>query len=129
MTNGDSTPRTQKVTSVGAELIGAARRRRAGSAWRSGRNRDGVADHDRVIADEHLLHDQAHDALALKDVQGVGGQAQPRQERREGLCQAQDDARSLVCSAIAAFDKVRSQTSQGPFAPMVQSTWDERRMV
>jgi hypothetical protein len=34
-----------------------------------------VANHDRVIADEHLLHDQAHDALTLKDVQSIGGQA------------------------------------------------------
>jgi hypothetical protein len=34
-----------------------------------------VADHDRVLADEHLLDDQAHDALTLKDVQRVGSQA------------------------------------------------------
>jgi len=36
-------------------------------------DRDGVANHDRIIADEYLLHDQADDALALKDVQCVGG--------------------------------------------------------
>jgi len=47
-----------------------------------------VADHDRVIADEYLLDDQAHDTLTLNDVQGVGGHAQPRQKRRERLCQA-----------------------------------------
>jgi hypothetical protein len=34
-----------------------------------------VADHDRVVADEHLLYDQAHDALALENIQCVGGQA------------------------------------------------------
>src|SRR5712692_8987291 len=76
-TRGLTTPRTQKVTSVGSEVMGAAQRRRTAPARRSGRHRDGVADDDRVIADEHLVHDQAHDTLALKDVQCVGGQAQP----------------------------------------------------
>jgi RNA-directed DNA polymerase len=72
---GVVTPRTQKVTSVGSDVIGAAQPGRTAPARRSGRHRDGVADHDRVIADEHLLHDQAHDALALEDIQCVGGQA------------------------------------------------------
>jgi hypothetical protein len=56
-----------------------------------------VADHDRVIADEHLLHDQAHDALAFKDIECVGGHAQPRRERRERLRQAQ------VCPTISGL--------------------------
>jgi hypothetical protein len=55
---GVITPRTQKVTSVGSDVIGAAQPGRTAPARRSGRNGDGVADHDRVIADEHLLHDE-----------------------------------------------------------------------
>jgi hypothetical protein len=34
-----------------------------------------VTDNDRVIADEHFLDDQAHDALSLEDVQRVCGHA------------------------------------------------------
>ena len=48
-----------------------------------------MTDDDRVIADKHLLDDQAHDALALEDVQRVGGHTQPREERRERLREAQ----------------------------------------
>ncbi|MDO8677260.1 MAG: reverse transcriptase domain-containing protein, partial [Acidobacteriota bacterium] len=47
---GVITPRTQKVTSVGAGIIGAAQRRRTAPARRSGRDGDGVAKHNRVIA-------------------------------------------------------------------------------
>src|SRR6266536_2249795 len=86
---GVMTPRTQKVTSVVSEVIGATRRREAASVGRSRWHGDAVADHDRVIADEHLLDDQSHEALPLENVERIGGYAQPNEKCRERLRQAQ----------------------------------------
>src|SRR6267143_3558221 len=66
---GVASPRTQKVTSVDSGFIGADRRRRIAAVRRCRWNGDAVADHDRVIADEYLLDEQAHEALSLEDVQ------------------------------------------------------------
>src|SRR5881409_2654910 len=55
---GVITPRTQKVTSLICEVVGGIRRR-AAPVRRCRWNGNGVADDDRVISDEHLLHDQA----------------------------------------------------------------------
>lgn len=83
------TPRTQKVTSHVSDAVRVTRRRGADPVGRSGWNGDAVADQDRVLADEHLLDDQAHDALALENVERVRGHAQPREKSRERLRQAQ----------------------------------------
>ena len=40
---------------------------------------------DVVLADQHLLHEKADDALALWDVQGRGGGTQARQKSCQGL--------------------------------------------
>ena len=48
-----------------------------------------MADDDGVAVDEHFFHDQAHDALPLDDVEGIGGHADPRQKRRECLRESQ----------------------------------------
>lgn len=49
-----------------------------------------MADNDGVVADQNLLDDEAHDSLALDDVKRIGGAAQSCEERRKGLCQAQE---------------------------------------
>ena len=54
---------------------------------------------DCVVADEDVLDDQAHDSLALQDVERVGGVAQPAEERRESLSQAQE--RSAIGSLVS----------------------------
>ena len=48
-----------------------------------------MADHDRVVLDEDLLDDEAHDSLPLRDVERLGCCAQAREKRRQGLGQAQ----------------------------------------
>jgi hypothetical protein len=48
-----------------------------------------MPDDDSVVADEDVLDDEAHDALALNDVKGVGGAAQTAEERRQSLGKAQ----------------------------------------
>lgn len=48
-----------------------------------------MPDDDSVIANEDVLDDEAHDALALNDVKGVGSAAQTAEERRESLGKAQ----------------------------------------
>ena len=48
-----------------------------------------MSDHDRVVADEHFLDDEAHDSLLLDDVERLGRRAQAREERRQSLRQAQ----------------------------------------
>ena len=65
------TPRTQKVTSVDIGFVGPDRRRRITPARRCRWNWDAVANQDCVIADQHLLDEQAHEALPLKDVERV----------------------------------------------------------
>ena len=50
-----------------------------------------MPDDDRVVADEDVLDDEAHDALALNDIKRVGSVAQTAKERRESLGQAQED--------------------------------------
>ena len=83
------TPRTQKVTSMVRAVTGAAARF-AGVRWRRPRgNWNAVSDHDRVVADEHFLDDEAHDSLLLDDVERLGRRAQAREERRQSLRQAQ----------------------------------------
>src|SRR6266511_3743267 len=85
---GVITPRTQKVTSVDSGILRSDRRRIA--PVRRGRgNWDAVADHDRVIADEHLLDEQTHEALPFEDVQCVRRHAQPGEKRRERLRELQ----------------------------------------
>ena len=49
-----------------------------------------MPDDDRVVANEDVLDDEAHDSLALDDVKGVGGAAQMAQERRERLGKAEE---------------------------------------
>ncbi len=48
-----------------------------------------MANHDRVIADEHLLDEQAHEALPLQDVQRIRRRPQPGKKRRECFREAQ----------------------------------------
>ena len=50
---------------------------------------DRVADDDGVVGHQHFLDQQAHDALALVDVEGLGAGAQTAEERRQRLRQAQ----------------------------------------
>ena len=77
---GVITPRTQKVTSVDSGILRTDRRRIA--PVRRGRgNRDAVADHDRVIADEHVLDEQTHEALPFEDVQRIRRHSQPGEKR------------------------------------------------
>jgi len=45
---------------------------------------------DGVLANENVFDDQAHDSLALQDVERVGGVVQPTEERRESLRKAQE---------------------------------------
>ena len=61
-----------------------------------------MPDDNRVIADEDILDDQAHDSLALHDVKRVGSAAQTAEKRREGLGQAQEHGAigSLVCDRL-----------------------------
>src|SRR6266852_567957 len=66
---GVITPRTQKVTSVDSGFIGADRRRRIAAVRRCRWHGDAVADHDCVIAAEHLLNQQSHEALSLEAIQ------------------------------------------------------------
>ena len=49
-----------------------------------------MPDDDSVVADEDVLDDEAHDALALNDVKGVGSTAQTTEERGESLGQTQE---------------------------------------
>src|SRR5229473_3898716 len=88
-TRGLTTPRTQKVTSVVCEVIGGIRGWAVVPIRWSRWNGNAVAYHDRVIADEHLLDDQAHDPLPLDDVERIGGHSQTSQKRRERLGQAE----------------------------------------
>ena len=48
-----------------------------------------MADHDRVVIDEDLFDDEAHDSLPLHDVERRGRRTQAREKRRQGLGQAQ----------------------------------------
>ena len=63
--------------------------------WPGG-ERDGVTDDDGLIADQDLLDDEADDPLTPFDVEGMSGGAQPGQEAREGLREAQIDG-TVVC--------------------------------
>ena len=46
---------------------------------------------DVFLADQHLLNEEADNALPLLDVEGIGRGAQAAQEAGEGLCEAQID--------------------------------------
>ena len=48
-----------------------------------------MAEHDRIIANEHVLDDQAHDALSLNYVERVGRDTQPSEKRRKRFGQAE----------------------------------------
>ena len=48
-----------------------------------------MAEHDRIIANEHVLDDQAHDALSLNYVERVGRSTQSREKCGERLRQTQ----------------------------------------
>ena len=50
---------------------------------------DRVADDDGVVGDQHFLDQQANDALALLDVEGLGTRAQAGEEGGQALSQAQ----------------------------------------
>jgi len=50
-----------------------------------------VANDDRLVADQDLLDDEADDPLAFLDIEGISRGAQPGQEARQGLCEAQID--------------------------------------
>jgi hypothetical protein len=63
--------------------------RRATPVWRSGWDGDAVTDDNRIIGDEHLLHDESHDGLPLEHIERVGGRAQSPQKHRERFGQAQ----------------------------------------
>jgi hypothetical protein len=66
------TPRTQKVTSTDVHIVRRFSVRRTAASRRAGWDRHAVADDDCVAIDEHFLDDQAHNALALGDVEAVG---------------------------------------------------------
>jgi hypothetical protein len=55
-----------------------------------------VPDDDGIIADQDLLEDEADNPLTSFDVEGISGSAQPGQEAREGLREAQIDG-TVVC--------------------------------
>jgi hypothetical protein len=57
-----------------------------------------MANHDAVVADENVLDDEAHDALALDDVKRVGSATQSGEKRRESFGEAQE--RSPVCRLV-----------------------------
>jgi len=63
---------------------------------------DRVADDDGVVGDQHFLDQQANDALALVDVEGLGTGEQAGEEGGQALGQAQGGSiRSAVWSAMA----------------------------
>ncbi len=84
------TPRTQKVTSTAGRAGSAARSCRAAMRRRDRPDGDAMPDDDRVVADEDVLDDEAHDSLPLEDVERVGGAAQATEEGRERLSKAQE---------------------------------------
>ena len=47
-----------------------------------------MANHDTVVADENVLDDEAHDALALDDVKRVRGTTQSGKKRCESFGEA-----------------------------------------
>ena len=49
-----------------------------------------MANYDAVVADENVLDDEAHDALALDDVKRVRGTTQSGKKRCESLGKAQE---------------------------------------
>ena len=109
--NGAVTPRTQKVTSRVRGVVGVVVRS-AVVRWRRSRgHRNAVADHDRVVIDEDLLDDEAHDSLPLHDVERLGRRAQAREKRRQGLGQAQVGGALGVCSTNA-FNSSRNVCSR-----------------
>jgi retron-type reverse transcriptase len=82
------TPRTQKETSTAWRAGSAAGSCRAALRRRCRTDGDAMPDDDRVVADEDVLDDEAHDPLSLNDVKRIGGAAQTTEERRERLGKA-----------------------------------------
>ena len=83
-----------------------------------------MADHDRVVADDHLFDEEPHDALALQDIEGLGRRPQTCQERREGFGETQ--MRGAVASLFHQRVQLVSQrllalTQQGhPLAQLLE---------
>ena len=75
---GVITPRTHKVTSVDA-IIRTDWRRRIAPARRCRGNGNAVADHNRVIADEHPLDERFDQIFAVLSPFGGGDLHAPRQ--------------------------------------------------
>jgi hypothetical protein len=59
---------------------------------------DAVPDDDSIVANEDVLDDEAHDSLALNDVERVSSAAQTAEERRESLGKAQE--RGAIASLV-----------------------------
>jgi len=85
-----TTPRTQKQTWSAWRLMGATGGGRAALRWGRGTNGNAMPDDDGVVANEDVLDDQAHDSLALNDVERVSSAAQTAEERRKSLGQTQE---------------------------------------
>ena len=49
-----------------------------------------MPDNDRVVANEDVLDDEAHDSLALHDIKRVGGTPQTTEESHESLSKVQE---------------------------------------
>ena len=62
-----------------------------------------MANHDGVIADQHLLDEQPYEALPLDHVERVRSDTQPREKRRECFCEAQ------ICRPLARLISDRLQ--------------------
>src|SRR5207253_1537335 len=92
---GSISPRTEKVISSADGVFGAAGGRGTAIVRRYRRDGDAVADDDDVITDHHLLDDEAHDPLALGDLERLGGRSQAGEEGRERLGEPK------VCGSIS----------------------------
>ena len=66
--SGEMTPWTQKITFAFRQPRWDGSRRLLVARW-SSHDRDGMANDDRLVADQNLLHQQADDALPFEAVQ------------------------------------------------------------
>src|SRR5258707_2922324 len=77
--SGDSTPRTQKITSA-VLAIWLAGMRGWAAFGRSVGEEDRMADHDLIITHKDLFDQQAHDLLAIEDVESMQRSPEPAEE-------------------------------------------------
>ena len=77
--SGESTPRTQKITSA-VLAIWLAGMRGWAAFGRSVGEGDRMADHDLIIPHKDLFDQQAHDLLAIEDVESMQRSAEPAEE-------------------------------------------------